>query len=84
LNSHRARIETERDAALRGSDGSTVSVSSEDRDSLARDMIDVHGREAATIARDNACAAALATRIPEAKAWIRVLRIIQRIKPTKG
>jgi hypothetical protein len=66
---------------LRGSNPSTVIVDSEVGDTLARDMIEVHGTEAATIARDNARAAALAAQIPEAKAWIRVLGIIQRIRP---
>jgi hypothetical protein len=40
---------------------------------LARDMIDVHGREAATVARGNARAAALAGQAPQAKSWIKVL-----------
>jgi hypothetical protein len=35
-----------------------------DDQTLARDMIDVHGREAATVARENACAAALAGQAP--------------------
>ncbi len=47
-------------------------------DKLARDMIDVHGREAATVARDNARAAALAGQPTQAKYWIRVLGIMQR------
>ena len=63
---------------------STVIVDSEVGDTLASDMIEVHGTEAATIARDNARAAALAAQIPEAKAWIRVLGIIQRIRPDHG
>ena len=50
---------------------------SDDHD-LARDMIDVHGREAATVARENARAAALAGQPTQAKYWIRVLGIIQR------
>jgi hypothetical protein len=42
-------------------------------------MIDVHGREAAaTVARENARAAALAGQPTQAKYWIRVLGIIQR------
>lgn len=49
-----------------------------DDDNLARDMIDVHGREAATVARENARAAALAGQPTQAKYWIRVLGIIQR------
>jgi hypothetical protein len=76
-------MEAERDALPRGSNPSTVIVDSDVGDTLARDMIEVHGTEAATIARDNARAAALAAQIPEAKAWIRVLGIIQRIRPTK-
>ena len=69
---------------LRGSNPSTVIVDSEVGDTLARDMIEVHGTEAATIARDNTRVAALAAQIPEAKAWIRVLGIIQRIRPDQG
>jgi hypothetical protein len=49
-----------------------------DDQTLARDMIDVHGREAATVARENARAAALAGQAPQAKSWIKVLGIIQR------
>ena len=49
-----------------------------DNDKLAGDMIDVHGREAATVARENARAAALAGQPTQAKYWIRVLGIIQR------
>ena len=45
---------------------------------LARDMIDVHGKEAATVARENARAAALAGQPEKAKSWIRVLGAIQR------
>jgi hypothetical protein len=45
---------------------------------LARDMIDVHGAEAATVARGNARGAALAGQPAQAKSWIRVLGIIQR------
>jgi hypothetical protein len=73
-------MEAERDAALRGSDESMATVDSEVSASLARDMIEVHGTEAATVARNNARAAALAAQIPEAKAWISVLGIIQRIR----
>lgn len=47
-------------------------------ESLARDMIDVHGAEAATVARENARGAALAGQPAQAKSWIRVLGIIQR------
>lgn len=49
-----------------------------DEPSLARDMIEVHGLEAAAVARDNARAAALAGQATRAKAWIRVLGIIQK------
>jgi hypothetical protein len=46
--------------------------------SLARDMIDVHGAEAAVVARDNARTAALAGQTPQARSWIRVLGLIQQ------
>jgi len=49
-----------------------------DEDTLAYDMIDVHGTEAAAVARGNARAAALAGQAMQAKSWIRVLGIIQR------
>jgi hypothetical protein len=45
---------------------------------LACDMVDVHGAEAATVARENARAAALAGQAMQAKFWIRVLGMIQR------
>ena len=45
---------------------------------LAGNMIDVHGAEAATVARGNARGAALAGQPLQAKSWIRVLGIIQR------
>lgn len=48
---------------------------------LARNMIDVHGVEAAAIARDNARSAALAGQPAQAKFWIRVIGIIQRQRP---
>ena len=44
---------------------------------LARNMVDVHGAEAATVARANARSAALAGQPAQAKSWIRVLGIIQ-------
>jgi hypothetical protein len=47
-------------------------------DKLAYDMIDVHGQQAATVARENARAAALAGQAEKAKSWIRVLGAIQR------
>jgi hypothetical protein len=49
-----------------------------DEQSLARDMIEVHGAEAAVVARDNAHAAAMAGQRPQARYWIRVLGIIQQ------
>ena len=53
-------------------------IESSDDHALARDMIEVHGREAATVARENARSAALAGQAVQAKSWIRVLGIIQR------
>ena len=47
-------------------------------DLLARNMIDVHGAEAAAIARGNARSAALAGQATQAKSWIAVLGIIQQ------
>jgi hypothetical protein len=49
-----------------------------DDDNLARDMINVHGKEAAIVARENARAAAVAGQAEKAKSWIRVLAAIQR------
>ena len=51
-----------------------------DDEQLARDMIDVHGADAAIVARDNVRAAALAGQRPQARHWIRVLEIIQRCR----
>jgi hypothetical protein len=51
---------------------------------LARDIIDVHGREAVTVARENARAAALAGQAAQAKSWIRVLGNIQRQQAGKA
>ena len=53
-------------------------IEGSDNHALARDIIEVHGREAATVARDNARSAALAGQAAQAKSWIRVLGIIQR------
>jgi hypothetical protein len=55
-----------------------------DNDKLAGDMIDVHGREAATVARENARAAALAGQPTQAKNWIRVLGIVQKQQAGKA
>jgi hypothetical protein len=50
-------------------------IEGSDDHALVRDIIEVHGREAASVARENARSAALAG---QAKSWIRVLGIIQR------
>jgi hypothetical protein len=55
-----------------------------DDNKLARDMIDVHGREAPAVARGNARAAALAGQAIQARSWIRVLGIIQRQQSGKA
>jgi hypothetical protein len=55
-----------------------------DEPSLARDMIEVHGAQAATVARGNARAAALGGQAPRAKFWIRVLGMIQRQQAGKA
>ncbi len=49
-----------------------------DEQMLARSVIEVHGAEAAIIARGNARSAALAGQPSQAKSWIRVLGIIQQ------
>jgi len=51
---------------------------------LARDMIDVHGGEAATVARVNARTAAVAGQAIQARSWIRVLGMIQRHQAGKA
>ena len=56
----------------------TATADGADEQSLARDMLDVHGPNAAVVARDNARAAALAGRRERAKFWIRVLGLIQQ------
>jgi hypothetical protein len=56
----------------------TVIADGADDSALARDMIEVHGTEAATVARDNARVAALGGQALRAKSWIRVLGMIQR------
>ena len=58
--------------------GDTVDRDGADQQRLARDLIEVHGNEAPTIARGNARTAALAGQPIVAKSWIRVLSIIQR------
>jgi antitoxin (DNA-binding transcriptional repressor) of toxin-antitoxin stability system len=54
-----------------------------DAASLARDMIEVHGGEAVTIARHNARAAALVSQLQQAKSWLRVVDLIQRQRADK-
>ncbi len=53
-------------------------VDGSDEEGLARSIIEVHGPEAATVARGNARGAALAGQPAQAKSWIRVLGTIQR------
>jgi len=50
---------------------------------LARNMIDVHGVAAATVAQGNARGAALAGQPMQSRSWIRVLGIIQRQRAGK-
>jgi len=49
-----------------------------EEEARAGDMIDVHGAQAAAIARGNARGAALAGHFAQARSWIGVLAIIQR------
>jgi hypothetical protein len=49
-----------------------------DESALATSMVEVHGAEAAAVARGNARGAALAGAPMQARSWIRVLSIIQR------
>jgi len=49
-----------------------------DESGLATSMIEVHGADAAAVARGNARSAALAGQPTQARSWIRVLSIIQR------
>lgn len=60
-------------ASLDAAIDETVITDSADEPSLARDMIEVHGVEAATVARANARAVALGGQVLRAKSWIRVL-----------
>ena len=59
---------------------STLDADGRAEELLARDMIEVHGAEAPTVARQNARTAALAAQTSAAKSWIRVLGIIQRLR----
>ncbi len=58
--------------------GTPTITSGSEEELLARDMIDVHGAQAATVARENARAAALAGQAVQAKSWLSVLGAIQR------
>ena len=49
-----------------------------ENDALALDMIEVHGTEAAGVARANARSAAITGAIASAKRWMGVLAAIQR------
>ena len=42
-------------------------------------MIDVHGADAAGVARDNARAAACTGQFVEARKWLRMVELIQRL-----
>ena len=61
-----------------------VMTDESDDHKLASDMIDVHGRKAAAVARENARAAALAGQAAQAKSWIRVLGTIQQSGKLSG
>ena len=75
---------------------SSITINAADGDDeqlLVRDMIAVHGADAAIVARDNVRAAALAGQRPQARHWIRVLGMIQQrqtggkipiLSPTEG
>ena len=49
-----------------------------DEAELARDMIDVHGADAASVARENARSAALAGQMAQARRWLKAVGHIQR------
>ena len=51
---------------------------------LARNMIEVHGARAASVARENARGAARTGRPVQARSWIRVLGFIQRQQRNGG
>ena len=48
------------------------------KDELASALIAVHGGNAAGVARENARSAAVAGQADRAKAWLRVVAVIQR------
>jgi len=60
------------------SEAAMLMADGRDEQTLARGIIEVHGTEAAGVARSNARTAALAGQPMQAKSWIRVLGIIQR------
>ena len=70
------------DAGIRG-EAMAVTDGADDQ-TLARDMIEVHGREAATVARENARVAALAGQAARAKQWITVLGFVPRQLAGRG
>jgi hypothetical protein len=55
-----------------------IQPSETDISALARDIAEVHGKQAAAVARENARTAALAGQPARAKFWISVLGMIQR------
>lgn len=56
---------------------SPVDLSRKD-DERARDLVEVHGLDAAAVARDMARAAARAGRLAEARNWLQLVDLIQR------
>jgi hypothetical protein len=56
-------------------------VTSPDPDTLARDMIEAHGDDAVIVARENARRAAVSGRVDQAKLWLRIVGLIQRVRP---
>jgi len=52
---------------------------SRQRIDLARNMIEVHGASAAQVARENARAAAVGGQAAQARSWLGMLEIIQRL-----
>lgn len=55
-----------------------IGANDTDAEALSHDMIDVHGMQAASVARANARNAALAGRAALAKSWIKRLGVIRR------
>jgi hypothetical protein len=58
--------------------GKPVVAPDTEEETLARKMMDVHGNEAAGVARGNARGAALAGQYARAKSWVKVLGVIQQ------